>query len=265
MLSDMSNRLTGVTSRVYSAAAYLAFAVITTWAVAFLANLPTVSGIDDASSGAAWVAVLVDSSLLLVFALQHSVMARAGVKQRIARVVPAASERSTYVLSTSLCLGLIFWQWRSLPASVWQVDAQPWEALLWGICALGWAIALGSTFMIDHLEFLGLRQGGWARHRPQTSSSFVESWMYAWLRHPMMLGLLIAFWATPSMSAGHLLFAAASSGYIVVGVHFEERDLRRQLGEVYADYAQRVPRFVPRPPSTVAAAALLAETEAGRS
>jgi protein-S-isoprenylcysteine O-methyltransferase Ste14 len=252
---------TGTAARVYSAFAYLAFAVSATWAIAFLADLRTVPVIDRAPSGPAWVAVLVDLGLLLVFALQHFVMARAAVKRRMARVVPAAIERSTYVLSTSLCLGLLFWQWRGLPASIWRVDAQPWVALLWGIYAVGWVIALSSTFMIDHLDFLGLRQGGWARHGPYRSLSFAERWMYAWLRHPMMLGLLVAFWATPSMRTGHLLFALAASGYIVLGVRFEERDLRRQLGDVYREYARRVPRFVPRPPRSVPAA-LRTETKA---
>jgi protein-S-isoprenylcysteine O-methyltransferase Ste14 len=264
MLGVVTNHLTGGASRVYSALAYLAFAVSATWAIAFLADLRTVPVIDDTPSGPAWLAVLVDSGLLLAFALQHSVMARAGVKRRMARVVPAAIERSTYVLSTSLCLGLMFWQWRGLPASIWLVNAQPWVALLWAICALGWVIALGSTFMIDHLDFLGLRQGGWARRGPDSSPSFAERWMYAWLRHPMMLGLLVAFWATPSMTAGHLLFAVAASGYIAVGVRFEERDLRGQLGDLYGEYARRVPRFVPRPPRSVPAA-LRTETNAGRS
>ena len=264
MLGDVTGHPTGTASRVYSAFAYLAFAVSTTWAIAFLADLRIVPVIDGAPSGPAWPAVLVDSGLLLVFALQHSRMARTGMKRRTARVVPAAIERSTYVLSTSLCLGLMFWQWRSLPASIWRVDAEPWVALLWGICALGWVTALSSTFMIDHLDFLGLRQGGWARRGPYSSPSFAERWMYAWVRHPMMLGLLVAVWATTSMTAGHLLFAIAASGYIALGVRFEERDLCRQLGDQYGQYARRVPRFVPRPPKSVPAP-LRIETKADLS
>lgn len=264
MLGDVTCHPTGAASRVYSAFAYLAFALSTTWAIAFLADLPTVPVIDGAHSGPAWLAVLVDSGLLLVFALQHSVMARTGMKRRMARVVPVTIERSTYVLSASLCLGLTFWQWRKLPASIWRVDAQPWVAFLWGICALGWVTALGSTFMIDHLDFLGLRQGGWARRGLNSSPSFAERWMYAWVRHPMMLGLLVAFWTTPWMTAGHLLFAVAASGYIALGIRFEERDLRRQLGAEYGEYARRVPRFVPRPPGSVPAV-LRTETKAGLS
>jgi protein-S-isoprenylcysteine O-methyltransferase Ste14 len=159
MLGDVTSHPPGTASRVYSAFAYLAFAVTTTWAIAFLADLRPLPGMDRAPTGRVWLAVLVDSGLLLVFALQHSVMARPGVKRRMAKVVPAAIQRSTYVLSTSLCLALMFWQWRRLPALIWRVDAQPWEAFLWGVCALGWVTALSSTFMIDHLGFLGLRQG----------------------------------------------------------------------------------------------------------
>ena len=264
MLGDMTSQLRRSALRAYSAVAYLAFAVTTTWAIAFLVGLPIVPVIDGAPPGPVWLAVLVDTGLLLLFAVQHSVMARAGVKLRMAKVVPVAVERSTYVLSTSLCLALLFWQWRSLPASIWRVDAQPWVGMLWGICALGWLIALGSTFMIDHLDFLGLRQGGWARRSTDSPSSFSERWLYAWLRHPMMLGLVLAFWATPSMTAGHLLFAVAASAYIEVGVRFEERDLRRQLGPVYGDYARRVPRRVPRPPRPVSAA-LRTEANGGLS
>jgi protein-S-isoprenylcysteine O-methyltransferase Ste14 len=248
MLGDVTNRLPIAALRAYSAFAYAAFAVTTVWAIAFLANIPMVPNVDGGPQGPVWLALVVDSALLLVFALQHSVMARAGVKARMARVVPVSAQRSTYVLTTSLCLGLMFWQWRRLSGSVWHVEDQPWVGLLWGVCALGWATAVCATFMIDHLDFLGLRQGGWARS-PDGPAPFSERWMYAWLRHPMMLGLVVAFWATPSMTVGHLLFATAASGYIAVGVRFEERDLRRELGEVYVDYARRVPQFVPRAPA----------------
>src|SRR5580765_2044480 len=156
MLGDVTRRPPHAAVRAYSAIAYASFAVTTVWAVAFLTGLPVVPVIDDAPPGRVWSAVLIDSGLLLLFALQHSVMARRGIKARMARVLPGSAERSTYVLATSLCLGLMFWQWRSLPASVWRVEAQPWTGLLWGVCAVGWATALGSTFMIDHLDFLGL-------------------------------------------------------------------------------------------------------------
>jgi protein-S-isoprenylcysteine O-methyltransferase Ste14 len=188
--------------------------------------------------------VLVDLGLWLVFAVQHSVMARAPVKAWLARVVPERVERSTYVLTGSLALGLLFWQWRALPDPLWEVQAQPWVTLAWIVYGAGWATAVAATYMIDHWEFLGLRHTG-RRTEDPSSASVSERWLYAWVRHPMMTGLLLAFWATPVMTVGHLLFALAATGYIAVGVHYEERDLRRQFGSAYDDYARRVPRFVP--------------------
>ncbi len=234
-------------NRAYSVLAYLAFTVTTVWAILFLADLPgaptTVDGPAGVPPDPVAVAVAVDLTLLLLFAVQHSVMARPAVKQRMRRVVPPPVERSTYVLAASLCLALQLWLWRPVPAPVWHVGAQPWAGVLWAACGAGWALALGSTFMIDHREFAGLRQAGWGRPVPP---AFVERLAYRLVRHPMMLGLLVAFWATPSMSVGHLLFAAAASGYVAVGIRFEERDLRRELGGSYRAYGERVPALLPR-------------------
>jgi methanethiol S-methyltransferase len=236
------------TVMVYAGLAYAAFAAAALWAIAFLADLSTPHAVDGVSRRPAWTALLIDACLLLVFAVQHSVMARAGSKQRLARILPAATERSTYVLAASLALGLLFWQWQTLPALAWHVSAQPWAALIWVVYAAGWLLAVAATFMIDHLDFLGLRQAyAHIRQRPYQPPRFTERWLYAWVRHPMMLGLIIAFWATPAMTAGHLLFAAAGSAYIVVGLKFEERDLNGHLGPAYRDYAQRVPALVPAP------------------
>lgn len=229
----------------YSACAYAAFLAASLWGVMFLADRGPTPTVDSTRSGPAWLAVLVDLGLWLVFGLPHSVMARAYVKQWLTRVVPGRVERSTYVLTASLALGLLFWQWRALPATIWQIHAQPWVTFVWVIYGAGWAIAVAATFMTDHWEFVGLRQAGWLTSQPQSPASVSRRWLYSWVRHPMMVGLLVAFWATPVMTAGHLLFALAASGYIAVGVHFEERDLRRHLGTAYDDYAQRVPRFVP--------------------
>jgi protein-S-isoprenylcysteine O-methyltransferase Ste14 len=217
----------------------------TIWAIVFLAG--AIDGPTGAARQPVWSALLVDTGLLLIFAVQHSVMARTAVKRRTARLVPSPIERSSYVLATGLVLGLLFWQWQPVPALVWRVDAQPWSGLLWTLHALGWLTALSATFMIDHLDFLGIRQARWRGPGPYQPPPFRERWLYAWIRHPMMLGLLVAFWATPRMSVGHLLFAAASTGYIAVGLHFEERDLHRQLGHVYREYADRVPALVPAP------------------
>jgi protein-S-isoprenylcysteine O-methyltransferase Ste14 len=238
-------RPSSAASRTYSACAYAAFLAASLWGVLFLADRGPVPTVDSTRTGPAWLAVLVDLGLWLVFGLHHSVMARARVKQWLTRFLPERVERSTYVLTVSLALGLVFWQWRALPATIWRIHTQPWVALAWIVFGAGWGIAIAATYMIDHWEFLGLRQAGWLSSRPESPASVSRRWLYAWTRHPMMVGLLVAFWATPVMTAGHLLFAVAASGYIAIGVHFEERDLRRQFESAYDDYARRVPRFVP--------------------
>jgi protein-S-isoprenylcysteine O-methyltransferase Ste14 len=168
-------------------------------------------------------------------------MARAGFKRRLARVLPESAERATFVVASALALLLLFGAWRPMPSAVWTVP-RPWSIALWIAYAAGWLLVVASTFMIDHWDFLGLRQ---AYQRPYAEPPFRERWLYVWVRHPMMLGLLIAFWATPNMTEGHLLFAVASSAYIAVGIRFEERDLRRRLGEPYGEYADRVRALVP--------------------
>jgi protein-S-isoprenylcysteine O-methyltransferase Ste14 len=165
-------------------------------------------------------------------------MARAGVK----RFLPKAAERSTFVLVASLLLAAVFEWWQPVPALIWHTG-KPWSPLIWAIYGLGWLIVVGSTYMIDHFDFTGLKQA-W---RPADNSPpvFRERFLYAWLRHPMMLGLIITFWATPKMTAGHLFFAVSSTAYIAVGIRFEERDLRTNLGPAYTDYAGRVPALLP--------------------
>jgi methanethiol S-methyltransferase len=212
-----------VLRRTYALLAYAAFVAVSGWGVLFLADLgplPTVDG-----RPGPW-AVPVDLGLWLLFALPHSLLARRAVG------------RSTYVLVAALALALLFWQWRALSGTVWDVD-QPW---LWAGYGAGWAVAIAATYMVDHWEFVGLRAG--------TGAGLSRRRLYGWVRHPMMTGLLVASWVTPRMTAGHLLYAAASTAYIVVGVRFEERALRRQLPG-YPAYAREVPRFVPRPRRTI--------------
>lgn len=231
--------------RAYAGLAYLSFLLAALWAVCFLAGVGPLRAIDHAAGDPVWIALPVDAGLLLLFAVQHSVMARAGFKSRLQRWLPGGYERSTFVLASGLLLMLIFWQWKAMPASVWEVRAQPWATVIWVLYAVGWIVAVSATFMVDHLDFLGLRQAGWRAGPRYESPSFSEQWLYRWVRHPMMVGLLIAFWATPSMTAGHLLFAVAGSGYIAVGIRFEEKDLRRELGAVYQEYSDRIPALVP--------------------
>ncbi len=239
----------------YAGLAYLAFVASAGWAIGFLADLRVPNPVDGPARGPGWAALLLDVVLLLIFAVQHTVMARAGFKRWLARLLPGAAERSTYVLAASLALLLLFWQWRPVPGSIWRVSAAPWAQVFWAVYAAGWLVALGTTFMIDHLDFLGLRQARWdAARGPYQPPSFSERWLYAWIRHPMMAGLLIAFWATPRLTVSHLVFAVAGTGYIGAGLRFEERDAGRQLGQVYRDYAQRVPALLPGTKSQPAAA-----------
>lgn len=217
----------------WSIVAYVAFLISIVWAIVFLAG-----SMDKGVARGPVETLLVDIGLMGMFAVQHTLMSRTGFKKWLTRSVPAIAERSTFVLVASAILLVTFWQWRPEPALVWKLEWAPAEFVFWALYALGWLIVLGSTFMIDHLELFGLR------HR---TVEFRERWLYAWVRHPMMLGLIIAFWATPRMSIGHLLFAALSTSYILVGtLAFEEPDLRRALGPRYSDYAARVPAFVPR-------------------
>jgi methanethiol S-methyltransferase len=245
-LTSPAQRTTAVLLRGYAALAYASFVVAVAWGITFLADLRVAPIVDRAGRLPAWPSALADLALLGLFAIQHSVMARRGFKSWLAARLPAAAERSTYVLASSVILLMAFWQWQPLPALIWRVSAQPWVGLIWVLYGLGWAIAVAATFLVDHLDFLGLKQAGWrGAGRPYEPPSFTTRWLYSWVRHPLMTGLIVAFWATPAMTAGHLLFAVAGTGYILVGIRFEERDLRRDLGATYERYAERVPALVP--------------------
>ncbi|CAN5631847.1 hypothetical protein BH09MYX1_BH09MYX1_01630 [soil metagenome] len=205
-------------------------------------------------------ALALDSLLLLTFALQHSVMARPSFKARWTRVIPPAAERSTYVLATGLVLAPLLALWQPMPAIVWSVQAPMARWLLLGIALAGWAYLLAASFAINHFELFGLRQVfEFLRGRPITRTPFKERWMYRLDRHPIMTGVLVGMWVTPTMTVDHLLFAAGSTVYVCIGVHFEERSLVRQLGLPYEDYRKRVRTIVPtftsrrsKPPVSVA-------------
>jgi methanethiol S-methyltransferase len=191
-------------------------------------------------------ALAVDLLLLGLFAVQHSVMARASFKRWWTRAIPPHVERSTYVLVSSLLLALLFWQWRPLPGTVWEVHQPVAVAALWGLFASGWVVVLISTFLIDHFDLFGLRHVFlYATGRPHTPVPFRTAALYRVVRHPIMLGFLIAFWATPVMTWGHLLFAVMTTAYIFIGVHLEERDLRTDIGRSYQEYRQHVSMIVP--------------------
>jgi protein-S-isoprenylcysteine O-methyltransferase Ste14 len=235
-----------VAALIYGLASYLVFSFSFAYTVAFIGNHWVPKSIDVGSESGLAQSILIDVVLLGVFAIQHSVMARPAFKRWWTTIIPASCERSTYVLISSLLLILILWQWRPIATTIWRVEGLP-AVILTAICWIGWLIALASTYLIDHLELFGLRQlldalsGAAAR-----VTSFKTPLLYGLVRHPLMLGFLLAFWATPHMTAGHLLFALMMTGYILVGVRLEEQDLVGQFGESYEQYRRRVPMLVPR-------------------
>ena len=216
--------------------------------ICFLGNIVVPKTIDSAPVGGVAPAVLVDLILVALFAFQHSLMARPGFKERWTRIVPKAAERSTYVLLTGLVLALLCWQWRPIAGVVWNVEGAVGKGLLQALFWLGWVILFAATFMINHFDLFGLRQVYLRlKDQPYRPVPFVEVALYRFVRHPIMLGLLIGLWATPSMSVGHLLFAAATTIYIFIGIFLEEHDTRQALGEDYETYRRQTRMIVPLP------------------
>ena len=234
---------------VYGLICYLVFLGAFTYAIGFVSGLVVPKHIDSGATGEFGTALVVDLALLALFAVQHSGMARPGFKRSWTRIVPEPVERSTYVLVSSLVLILLFWFWRPLPLILWDVEPQAARVALYGAAAFGWLLVLTSTFIINHFELFGLRQvWRYGRRRPAGQQPFVVRAFYRIVRHPIRLGILIAFWATPTMSLGHLLFALMTTGYILVAVKFlEERDLVAHFGDAYRDYQRRVPMMLPLP------------------
>ncbi|BBX04568.1 hypothetical protein BST36_27015 [Mycolicibacterium moriokaense] len=231
---------------VYGIFSYTLFLVAFLYLIGFVGGLLVPRSVDSAGTAPVGWAVLIDIVLVTLFALQHSVMARPAFKRWWTRIVPEPIERSTFVLIASLVLALMFWQWRELPSVVWDVTWQPARLAVWTLFWLGWAIVLAATFMINHFELFGLKQvfAAW-RSRPAVETGFRTTLFYRVVRHPLMLGFIIAFWAAPTMTAGHLLFAATMTGYILLALQIEEHDLMAALGTHYAEYRKRVPMLIP--------------------
>ena len=231
----------------YAAAVYLVFLAVLGYAAGFFAGLGAPKGIDQGPRAAVPVAVAIDLLLLLLFAVQHTVMARPWFKRRWTRIVPEPAERATFVLAASLALALLFWLWRPVGGTVWSLPG-PGAGALWAVYAAGWAAAVSSTFLISHSDLFGLRQA-WlhARRVRYSPPPFNQRGVYGRIRHPLMAAFVVVFWSAPAMTAGHLLFAGTATGYILAGIAFEERDLIQSLGGTYTAYRARVPALIPRP------------------
>jgi protein-S-isoprenylcysteine O-methyltransferase Ste14 len=238
-----------VLTLLYGVVCYALFPGAFLYSVGFVGDLLVPKSIDAPAVEVDWPrAAVQDAVLLLLFAVPHSVMARQGFKAWWTRLVPTVIERSTYVLTSSLLLALLFWLWIPLPAVVWDVGVPALRGLIWALFWAGWLVVLLATFLINHFDLFGLRQVYlYFRGRPYEPLEFGTPLLYRWVRHPLVLGFIVAFWAAPTMTAGRLLFAVATTAYCLVAIRLEERDLLGYYGEQYATYRREVSMLVPLP------------------
>jgi len=233
---------------VYGIIVYAIFLLTFLYAIGFVGNLVVPKSIDFGDTFSSGNALLINAVLLAVFALQHSVMARPAFKRWWTKFVPQPIERSTYVLLSSLALALLFWQWRPMTAVVWEVRNGVAQIFIWLIFSLGWGTVFVGTALISHLDLFGLRQVYmYHQGQPYTEIGFKTPFLYKLVRHPIMLGFIIAFWATPRMTIGHLVFAVLTTAYILIAIQFEERDIASIHGTAYEKYRRSVSMLLPIP------------------
>ena len=245
--ANTASPLSKIASLGYGLICYLIFFGTFLYAIGFVGNLLVPKSIDSGRVVPLMGAVTINVLLLGLFAIQHSVMARPAFKRWWTKVVPPHVERSTFVLASSLLLILLFWQWRPMPWMMWEVEQPVVATALWGLFGVGWLFVFVSSFLIDHFDLFGLRQVYlYAKDQPYSPPPFRTTAFYRFVRHPIMLGFVIGFWATPRMTWGHLLFAVMTTAYILVGVGLEERDLRQTFGGTYDEYRQQVSMLFPR-------------------
>ncbi len=230
----------------YGVFAYVMFLASFLYLIGFVGNMSVPKDLDSGASIGGWAGVVIDMLLIILFGVQHTVMARPSFKAWVTRFIPQAIERSTFVLVTSWILFLMFWAWQPFPKEVWNVSGTMLGNVLLAVFFLGWVIVLYSSFLINHFDLFGLRQVVlYFQGKEYSQVHFKLSGLYKLVRHPLMLGMLIAFWATPVMTLGHLLFAVKFTLYIFIGVHFEERTLVALHGKVYRDYQSKTPMLIP--------------------
>lgn len=230
----------------YGIVCYLIFFGTFLYTIGFVNTLGVPKGIDDGVETPLTQAIIINVLCLSAFAIQHTIMARAFFKERWTKIIPEPAERSTYVIATSIILIITFWQWRPLPEIIWHVENAALHNALIGASLFGFGIVLYASFLIDHFDLFGLRQTFlFFRGKEYTDPPFATPWLYRLIRNPLMLGFFIAFWATPHMTQGHLLFACVTGGYIFFGITMEERDNKSLLGADYAAYHARTPMLIP--------------------
>lgn len=232
---------------VYGIVSYLLFFASFVYLIAFVGGIFVPKSLASPATLPMETALMINLGLMLLWGVQHSIMARPWFKKAIETIVPAHTERSTYVLASAIVLSMLMYFWQPVDGILWNLESAVAVNLIWAVFGFGWLMVLLSSFLTDHFDLFGLRQT-WLYFvkRSYTNVDFTERLIYRWVRHPMMLGLLIGFWAIPTMNAGHFVFAAGMSIYILIGIHFEEKSLIQSIGSPYADYRQRTSRILPK-------------------